>query len=280
MTMLAKMFGAARAKARSLEGVLGRATEADGARELADRELAATAVPPLYKHMKQLPKLEPWQRELVPWANGAVEYAERYGSMARDIRFWRLAVFVVVAAAVARDVQQQRSIQKLAERPRAEAYMFETCNGSARSMLTAERVPDPDEERIRAAIGRWVDIFRSSVEDSGENAAHMKQVFAMVSKGTPAHTAVTKWYADHNPYAPVTQRVEVRMFPPRRVGASNRFEVEWVERTTRIGSTQAEEAQYRQYVTYALSRSSRYEDLVANLFGIYVTEFTAPSRLR
>lgn len=265
-------------KTKSLEGLLGQATWKDGARPLRTREQAADVASPLYREMKSLPQLQPWQRELVPWATGAVEYAERYGSMARSIRLWRLAFFVTVVAAVLRDTQTAKSIERLAARPAAEAYMFEACNGTARAVMTAERVGDPDEPRILAAIGAWAEHLHTVELEPAANTGHVAAVMAMVSKGTAAHAALDKWFAVHDPYAPLA-KTEAQVFPPTRVGSSNRVKVEWVERT-KFASGKTEEAHYSQFVTYAISHSSRYEDLAANLFGIYVTEFSDPSRLR
>jgi len=226
---------------------------------------------PLFAKTKRLPKLEPWQKELVPWLFGAVEYSERYGSMAKsERRAWRVALVCGVlaigfAGAWAHNITSGRYIPYVVEIDKQRVAV---------AVGAAEKAGNADERVVIAYVGRWVRALRTVLADRAAQETLVQDVFAMVSPKTIASRKVQEYYTAHNPYAGGERRVEVVITRVAPMKSATQLTVEWTERSWDSSRGMATEAQYSAFVAVAVSPTRTLDEVVANPLGVYVTDFS------
>jgi type IV secretion system protein TrbF len=245
----------------------GRAVVAAEKREGPER---AQAVSPLFAAMKRLPELRDWQREMVPWAFGAVEYAERYWSQAREIRRWRVAFAIALGvSAVA-----VWGVVTLARSARAVPYVVQVDeHGYAVAIGPAEKASPVDERVVLASVAQWVRSMRTVMGDPVAQRTLIDMAFASLADGTAASDKAKAWFRAHNPLAVKDRHVDVAITKVAPMRSAKAVTVEWTE-TTREATGASRVARYSAFVEVAISPTQKLHDVLANPLGVFVADYS------
>lgn len=217
-----------------------------------------------------LPKLEPWQREMVPWLHGAIEYSERYGSLAQEARRWRLAALAALVVSVALTF----GLVSLARSSKVAPYIVQVDqHGFAVAIKPAESVAPADERVIIAQVARWVRAQRTVLGERGAQAELVDEVFAMLAPGTAAAQKTLEYFKEHDPYQVSERRVDVAVTRVQPMRSATHVTVEWSERV-RQGTMTESVTRYSALVAVSVSPVRALKDVLANPLGVFVTDYS------
>lgn len=217
-----------------------------------------------------LPKLEPWQREMVPWLHGAIEYSERYGSLAQEARRWRLAALCALAAMVVLAC----GLVAIARTAKVAPYVVQVDeHGFAVAIKPAEAVAPTDERVIIAQVARWVRAQRTVLGERGAQSELVDEVFAMLAPGTAAAQKTLEYFKEHDPYQVSERRVDVAVTRVQPMRSATHVTVEWTERV-RQGPVTESLLRYSALVAVSVSPVRALKDVLANPLGVFVTDYS------
>jgi type IV secretion system protein VirB5 len=217
---------------------------------------------------KSLPELPPYLKELAPWLTGAVEYAERYGSLAQEARRWRLGFFAVSIALIVAVV----ALVAIATTAKVVPYVVQVDeHGYAVAIKPAEKAGGADERVVIASVARWVRAMRSVVGDRVAQQQLMDETFSMLPPKAASNQRTREFFEAHDPYR-TDERVDVEVH--RVAPMSERtLTVEWSERK-RSRSGAAEYARFSAVVTISISPTRTLRDVMSNPLGVFVTDYS------
>lgn len=238
--------------------------------ERRDGPVAPAPTSPLFAALRRLKSLQPWQREMVPWAFGAVEYAERYWSQDREIRRWRVAFY----AAVAMCAVSVWGVVSLARSTRVVPYVVQVDrHGYAVGIGPAENLAGVDERVVLASVAQWVRSMRTVLGDPAAQRALIDVAYSMLSAGTAACDKADDWFRAHNPLGMKGMHVDVAITKVAPMRSAKAVTVEWTE-TTRDPAGGETSARYSAFVEISISPTQKLEDVLANPMGVFVADYS------
>lgn len=261
---MSKLHLRAEPSGRAIGDVVGRAERRDGPEQ-------PRPISPLFARLARLPPhLLPWQRETVPWAFGAVEYAERYWSLAREAWRWRLAFFAVLGMCAV----SVWSVVSLARSTRVVPYVVQVDqHGYAVAIRPAEKTGPADERVVMASVARWVRSMRTVLGDAVAQRALIDDAYAMLAPGTQATEKASDWYRANNPLDAKGRHVDVQISKVSPMRSAAAINVEWSERA-RDGAGLDTVSRFSAFVEVEISPTLKLDDVMANPLGVFVTDYS------
>jgi type IV secretory pathway TrbF-like protein len=226
---------------------------------------------PLFtRFTKQLPNLLPWEVEITPWAFGAVEYAERYWSQAREVRRWQIAAFLGFVTSSVLAV----CLVMLARSTRVVPYVVQVDeHGYAVAIAPAEKASPVDERVVISSLSDWVRAMRTVMGDRDAQRELVDKTYSFLSEGTAAQDKANAWFRAHNPFEAGAKRVSVQVtrIGPMRSAAA--WTIEWTE-LAREGTGTTTLSRWSAYVEIKVSPVQKLDDVKPNPLGIFVTDYS------
>jgi type IV secretion system protein VirB5 len=211
-----------------------------------------------------------------PYVAARLEWNERFGGQAAQIRHWRWAAFLALAAAA---VSSAGLVATLSER-RIVPYVVKVDKlGSALAVDRADEAGRPDRALIVAGLARFITDMRSVYVDAAAERAILKEGYAIINRRSDAYTAMNAHMRAHDPFERAkseTVTVEVHSVLPV---SPQTWRVEWREETRRRDGTEPVSMEMQATITLAFSAPSDEAALRLNPSGLYVNAFDWTQRL-
>lgn len=204
------------------------------------------------------------------------EWNERYGSYIARARQWRLVAMVSLCVAVV----SVSGVVVLATQSRIVPYVVEVDGrGETVGVHRADELSGGTEALTRATLVRWVQDLRGVSSDATAQRRAIDRVYAHLSDGAPAATAVGEWYRANQPFErAASETVVVEVSQALRVSRDT-WRIEWTERPRTRRGAALEAAQWTGTATVSRGGVSA-EMLILNPTGLYVAEFDWSRDLR
>jgi type IV secretion system protein VirB5 len=211
-----------------------------------------------------------------PYLAARLEWNERYGGQAAQIRQWRWAAFLAFATAA---VSITGLVATLSER-RIVPYVVKVDRlGSALAVARADEAAQPDKALIVAGLARFITDMRSVYVDAAAERAILKEGYAMINRRSDAYAAMNAYMRAHDPFERAkaeTVTVEVHSVLPV---SPQTWRLEWREETRKRDGTEPVAVEMQATVTLAFSAAFDEATLRLNPSGLYVNAFDWTQRL-
>ena len=210
------------------------------------------------------------------YLNARREWGERYGSYIAAARRWR----IVAVAALALAAVCAGGLAVVATQSRIIPYIVEV-DGKQRPLRVypAEELRGGEPHVVRAELAWFVTELRGVSSDAVVQRAAVERVYAHLSAGEPATTAISGWFKTNNPFArAANETVSVEVSQALQLGRDT-WRIEWVERP-RARSGEALEAVRMTGTATVVQGDVSEEMLILNPAGVYVREFDWSRDLR
>jgi type IV secretion system protein VirB5 len=211
-----------------------------------------------------------------PYLAARLEWTERYGGLAAQIRQWRYAAFSALAAAA---LSSAGLVATLNER-RVVPYVVKVDRlGAALAVDRADEAGRPDRALIVASLARFIADTRSVYVDAAAERAILKEGYAMINRRSDAYAAMNAHMRAHDPFERAkseTVTVDVHSVLPV---SPQTWRVEWREETRKRDGTEPIAIEMQATITLAFSVPADEAALRLNPSGIYVNAFDWTQRL-
>ena len=210
------------------------------------------------------------------YLNARREWGERYGSYIAAARRWR----VVAVASLGVAAVCAAGLVILGTQSRVIPYIVEV-DGKQRPLRVypADELRGNEPHVVRAELAAFVTELRGVSSDAVVQRAAVERVYAHLSGGEPATTAVSEWFAANNPFERAAKEtVAVEVSQALQLGRDS-WRIEWVERP-RARSGEALEPVRMTGTASVVQGDVSAEMLILNPAGVFVREFDWSRDLR
>jgi type IV secretion system protein TrbF len=185
---------------------------------------------------------------------------------ARNWRFATLWIFIALTGSLTLNIVQ-------ASKSRVESFVWILDrNGGPIAMGRADQKPTNDRLLVGSTIMRWVENFRTVTTDDIEQKKKIDDVYAYVAGGSPAQSAVSDWYRQHQPFERASNEVVSVSVQAVLPTGDRTYSADWTEVTyDRFGSTKHTE-HWKGSFTTAQQAPSDAAEVARNPLGLYVTQ--------
>ena len=149
-------------------------------------------------------------------------------------------------------------------------------HGYAVAIKSAQEGSIADTRVVVAALGNFFVNFKTVITDVTSQRRMVNDVYSYLAKNSPAETAVSQYYKEHNPFVATqdkreyTIQVEIRSIV--RSGSDDKsWQVLWSEEKVDQGAI-IERSEWRAIVSVAISPVRELEEVLKNPLGIFITE--------
>lgn len=211
-----------------------------------------------------------------PYLDARREWQERYGSYIKRESAWRLVATVAVCTSLLLGI----GLYKVKADQRVLTYVVEVdAHGDVTNTRRVDAGAKPNEKHIRAQVVEWLTGARTVYVDAKAIRHANDRTYGSTLPASAANRALDQFFSSDSPYARAAKEtvdVAVRSAMPL---TDDTWRIEWDETIRQRSGKLVSTKSWQATVNVTIATPTTPEQVLANPFGVFVTQFSWAPRL-